>query len=314
MKKWILRFVLMLTLVALIWALLWMGIYYRCLTHAANHRGQGPVWISHNINPSLQCQRLDQCHQPKIVILGGSNAAFGICSELLQRHYGRPVFNTGTNGDIGLRMQLALFEDYLTPDDIVIITPEYHQFGKDFWGGLILCHVLITDPRFISHLSPYQALRLSPCWEEWQRLADDTQDPDFGSSLCYSSVALNSYGDIAQPRQHKTFDPYGIEGFGRYNRYAFRYLAAFLRRCPATTVLMPPAFSQNSYHSIESIVDRIHQQLRRQGTPFAVEGSRYCFADSLFYDTGYHLTSDAAELRTLMMIHDIDSILAASNR
>lgn len=312
MKKWVYKLALFAVLAAGLWALLWVGIYTYCLHRASSHKGIGPVWISHNVNPALQAQRLRQCHEPKIVILGGSNAGFGICSPIIHEHYHRPVFNTGNNGSVGLRMQLALFEDYLNPDDLVIVLPEYHQFGKDFWGSLILCHVLITDPDFVHSLSPFQALLLTPCWGDWVRLADDTQTPDFGSSLCYSSEALNTYGDIALPRPHKDFDPYGVAGFGSLNHYSFRYLASFLRRCPSRVILMPPAIDETSYQLLSHIIDTINQKLAHQGTPFAVPSSRYCWPDSLFYDTGYHLTAEAAERHTLMLLHDIDSILLAS--
>lgn len=313
MKKFVIKIGLMIILIAALWGVLWVSIYSYCRMKAEGHRDHGPVWISHNINPSLQKKRLEQCQEPKVVILGGSNAGFGICSPMLEDHYKKPVFNTGTNASVGLRMQLAMFEDYLNVSDIVIILPEYHQFSKDFWGSLILCHVLTTDDDFVHKLSLYQAFRLTPYWKEWIRLAKEKHDPDFGSSLCYSSVALNLYGDIELQREHKKFDSFWDGGFGDLDPSSFQYLDEFISRCKATTILMPPVLNETSYQCLRNLIGEINSNLESIGHPFAVNTERYRWPDSLFYDTGYHLTSSSAERRTHMLIQDVDSILMKHN-
>lgn len=314
MRKWVYKLAMMAALIAALWGALWVGIYRFCLHESQRHQGHGAVWISHNVNAAVQKRRLEQCSEPKVVILGGSNAGFGICSPLLQEHFGRPVFNTGNNGCVGLRMQLAMFEDYLNEEDLVIIMPEYHQFSDEFWGNLILCHVLCTDPDFVRKLSLYQAFKLSAFWGGWIQLARDDRDPDYGTSNCYSSAALNEYGDIALPREHSDFNAFWDGGFGRMSNYSFRYLASFMQRCKSAVILMPPALDKQSYQNLEPIIGTIHQRLADQGTPFAVAGRRYCWDDSLFFDSGYHLTSAAAEMHTRMLIQDIDSILVAHQK
>lgn len=309
MKKFVAKIVMMALLVTGIWGTLWCGIYKYTFLKAAAHKGHGPVWISHNINPALQKQRLAACKEPKLVVIGGSNASLGLKSELLHEHYGRPIFNTGNNASVGLRMQIAMFEQYLTKDDIVVVIPEYHQFGRVFWGTTILCHVLMTDKVFVKHITPYQALRLSADWNEWIALAKEAADPDYTGKLAYSSASLNEYGDVANQREHTAFEPFDISSVGTLKRAPFRYLESFIERCEATTILMPPIIDRQSYENLSELIDSVAVELEVRGIPFAVDTRRYAWPDSMFYDTGYHLTTAAAEERTKMLIHDMDSIL-----
>src|SRR4051812_14897263 len=72
---------------------------------------------------------------PKIILVGGSNLAFGIDSKAIQDSLGLKVVNMGLYAKLGLRYMLAQVKPYIKPGDIVVVVPEYDQFYGDFANG-----------------------------------------------------------------------------------------------------------------------------------------------------------------------------------
>jgi len=50
----------------------------------------------------LKLDLLKTVPSPKIVVFGGSNVAFGIDSELIEKEFGIPVINDGLNAGVSL--------------------------------------------------------------------------------------------------------------------------------------------------------------------------------------------------------------------
>lgn len=69
-------------------------------------------------------RRLDALGSPKLVVIGGSNVAFGIDSRTLQVNIGIPVVNMGLAAGVGLPFMLREVEDRISSRDIVLLAPE----------------------------------------------------------------------------------------------------------------------------------------------------------------------------------------------
>src|SRR5215212_5179389 len=65
---------------------------------------------------------------PKIILVGGSNLAFGIDSHMLEDSLGVHVVNMGLYAKLGLRYMLAQVKPYIRKGDLVLVVPEYDQF------------------------------------------------------------------------------------------------------------------------------------------------------------------------------------------
>ena len=85
--------------------------------------------------------------------MGGSNAAFGYRSPLIAERTGMPVINMGLQGAIGIRFYLNAIRPYVNPGDIIVISPEYHNFTLGFSGPDTLLQLLIIDPAAIKNIS-----------------------------------------------------------------------------------------------------------------------------------------------------------------
>ena len=65
---------------------------------------------------------------PKIVIVGGSNAHFGLRADMIEAATGRPAFNLATHFELGPAYLFFLAEPVLHRGDIVILPYEYDAY------------------------------------------------------------------------------------------------------------------------------------------------------------------------------------------
>ena len=72
---------------------------------------------------------------PKIILVGGSNLAFGIDSRMMEDSLHVNVVNMGLYAKLGLRYMLAQVKPYIRRGDIVLIVPEYDQFYGNYSEG-----------------------------------------------------------------------------------------------------------------------------------------------------------------------------------
>ena len=82
-------------------------------------------------------ERLTSVRSPKIVLVGGSSAAFGADSSLIEKEFpDYEVVNFGMYAALGSRMMLDLAQDSIGEGDIVIFIPEINeQTLSDFTDG-----------------------------------------------------------------------------------------------------------------------------------------------------------------------------------
>lgn len=73
-------------------------------------------------------------HEPKIVLVGGSNLAFGIASDSIEKALRRPVVNFGLYAGFGLTFVLKEALSEVKKGDVVILCPEYYlrKSGDNF--------------------------------------------------------------------------------------------------------------------------------------------------------------------------------------
>ena len=82
-------------------------------------------------------ERLDSIKEPKIVIVSGSSAAFGLDSKLLEDTLGMPVVNFGLYASIGTKAMMDLSRKSIRKGDIIVLAPEMDSqllslyFGAD---------------------------------------------------------------------------------------------------------------------------------------------------------------------------------------
>lgn len=103
-------------------------------------------------------ERLKSIEEPKIVLLGNSNIAFGIDSAMIEEELGMPVVNMGLHGNLGNMFHEEMARINVTEGDIYV-----------------LCHTSYDDPSVIldpvigwitieNHFELYSILRHEDIW------------------------------------------------------------------------------------------------------------------------------------------------------
>ena len=267
---------------------------------------------------------------PRIIIVGGSNTAFGIDSELLQMKSGYNVVNMGLNGNLGMRFMLHTIEPFLQQGDIVLIMPEFDSIVSTNESiGPAYVQVLLTNPRLARYIhSPqevYYFLKLFPYTytEAIKTMAADYFEK--GCIVCeneeriYYRSAFNSYGDIVS---HETIHPVWEIGHlylsvREDDRNVQRFvdiLNDFHRKTLAKeiTILLaypptPAAGDQNTVDTLTLLDARLTSELRIDviGKPEEAWYSR-----ALFFDKLYHLNIEGRALNTQRIIQQISPYLS----
>ena len=85
-------------------------------------------------------QHLITTPSPKIIIIGGSNAAFGIDSDLMQNRLGIPCVNMALHAAFGIKFEANIAKANIGKGDIVIVAYEdsaWDRFSRPMYDLLI---------------------------------------------------------------------------------------------------------------------------------------------------------------------------------
>ena len=64
--------------------------------------------------------------EPKIILVGGSNLAFGIASDSIEKALEKPVVNFGLYAGFGLTFVLKEAVTEVKKGDVIVLCPEYY--------------------------------------------------------------------------------------------------------------------------------------------------------------------------------------------
>lgn len=160
-------------------------------------------------------QRLVQVSGKKIVIVGGSSAAFGIDTPLMQQELpDYQVVNIGMYAALGTTIMLDLCRDSISEGDIVILCPELQEqtlscyFGAEaFWQSSDGCFSLLT------HLPKAHWGKAASAFGEFagQKLRCFLTGETLEPGEIYRKSSFNEYGDIVNPECCQNILPDGYD-------------------------------------------------------------------------------------------------------
>lgn len=273
---------------------------------------------SHEMNVSRSIERLKVAKGPKVIFIGGSGLAFGLKSERVEKAVGMPVYNTGTHAGLGLRLQLALVKPYVGDGDVVVCVPEYQQYlGGFMYGNETALRILSSSYpqgyRYVSLRQYVYLLRYVP--DAFFSAISARNAVPYGGP--YSVSALNKYGDVEcyEHRGHvEGIQELQLDGPLQPRSVSLlKDFGAFCVEQGASVLLLPPAYRETAFHTNETRIDEIWGRVNDSGLPMISSPEKYCFPDSCFFDTDYHLTEQGVDRRTERMISDIQAFMS-SNR
>lgn len=278
-------------------------------------------------------RRLAATRPPRLILLGGSNVAFGFDSDRLERGTGLAVVNMGLAAGLGGDFMLNEVAGHVGRGDVVVLLLEYDQYGVA-GGAVALRQLLEYRPAGFAHLPgrwwkrflDKEALgilgavvRRSQPWlapaasrrpsEEWYSRAGFTAAGDYrGHHGAPSTMA-------ALPPDDPVFTPPKVTA---PNPRFTTELAAFARLCGrrrAQFFVSWPAVVREAFDPSEPAVERLRTELAAlPGVRLLGEPRDHVFNRPLGFDLTYHLNAAGAQWRTgrlLRRLHEAGRVTAS---
>lgn len=272
---------------------------------------------SYNQAYRLKTHLMETTSSPRMILVGGSNVAFGFDSKMMEDSLKIRVINNGLHAGIGLKFMIDDLFSLIGPGDILLICPEYNQFfGKLAYGGLPLTEVVTSiTPEKIVRLNLPQVFAVvsnipgnmkSRLQYNFSYLIHKKNPL---SDAVYSLGSFNAYGDMCRhwdlPATSYTQLSHIDDAFNTTIARRFIKQLQMLEEKGCRVYLCPPALSSSSYHHMEDNIEEVFRFCERAGVPFLTPARQYVLADTLCFDTPYHLTRSGTILRTQELIKDL---------
>lgn len=261
----------------------------------------------------------------KIVIIGGSNVAFGWNSAFLEKEFSQyKVINFGLYAALGTKIMIDFARPYINHDDIVIIIPEINSnsmslyfSGKDTWKAIETDRKLFFD-------IPYKDKELMAADYIPFVIEKSKYNTTIEPKGIYRRDSFNEYGDISyteykngelvskrkgnilplhyDPSSPVSFD-FSIEDefFDYLNKFAKDVTnigaSCFYSWSPVNEL----SIVENDISNIENFYWYIRDHIS-----FDVIGnpSEYIYDSHYFYDSNFHLNDNGALFHTMKFIEN----------
>lgn len=268
-------------------------------------------------------ERLKSTEGKRIVLIGGSGAAFDCDSSMLEEFFpSYEIVNFGMYAGLGTKAVLDLSEAYIHEGDIVILSPEQsEQTLSDYFNGEYMWQAVdgafrmlrdIKSENFETMLGNFPGFAC-----EKLKYVLKGQSPQTDS--VYQKKSFNEYGDVDLDVCRENVLPQGYDvnqkirfdedvvqpEFLEYmNDWACRLedkgALVWYRYCPANVLAVKDTKAVTSYDAF-----------LRQELDFPIIGNP---ANSLmeaewFFDTNFHLNQAGKKMNTIQLIRDIKAML-----
>ena len=264
-------------------------------------------------NASLidKVDRLESIEEPKIVLLGNSNLAFGINSQLIEEAVGMPVVNMGGHGSNGNAFHEEMAKYNVTQGDIYILC--HTSFNDNNTTGS-----MTTWSSIENHFNLWKILRKDDIGTMARKFpiylkrcldlhSSGTGNQDPGG--VYARSAFNEYGDVAVLRKGSTYtfkDTVTPPGIGDITIDRINKLNDYITSRGATLLVAgyPIGNGDKTVDTTEFITFQ-EKLSARLDCPVISNYVDYMFDYKYFYNTEFHLNSEGGDIRTSQLIADI---------
>lgn len=238
----------------------------------------------------------------RIILIGGSGAAFSISAETLGEELDRPVYNGGIQAGIGFRNLMDLYAPHLDPEhDLIVLLPELELLAEDERYSSIWCDVvflrkdlsrLVGQPRCVPHVihRTYQEVR--------HHLSGNKAVDEV-----YRRSGFNAVGDLTShltiDRSAPDFSEYRLPDITPAELDRFEtYVQEKLIERGFEVIYVPAAMPEPACRWRD--VDAIAAQLSALSSIADVRHdlSRFCLPAELFFDGAGHLNREGRVMQT----------------
>jgi hypothetical protein len=308
MKKLFLKFGCLLFIVGVLWSLVTVLVFAWVET---------PI-TSYNAAAIDKQARLNALDQPKIVLVGGSNLAFGIDSAMIEEATGYQVVNLGLHAGMGYKFYTEMSKQNLREGDILVLSIEYDLLDGSYDPESVL-HTLEIDQGLIKNLdrSLWEKTGLSLPEYTFNRAINTLLGKKSTYTGIYSRASFNEYGDIAVVRPENIMTNSAYDTFLKINpdlitKDFVDYMKAYKKFAEskgATVVFTFPCLNVLNLDPASDLSGFMTELIAKTGIKGVSDINDYILPDELFFDTHYHLNDLGVAFRSQQLIDDLESNL-----
>ena len=262
-------------------------------------------------------ERLCSIEGPKIVLVGNSNLAFGIDSAAIEEAFGMPVVNMGMHGGVGNPFNEQAAVQNVCEGDIVILS--YSNFNDgDVIKNQQLAWITIENhyelwgyirPKDWPAMMKAYPTYLKDCLELWSLGIGNMDSGD-----AYSRLQFNEYGDNIYDRPELVpgtdLNQVHLPEIGDATIERINALNAELKSKGATLLVTaypsPICVNTPTTEEFEYFTAEISDRL---DCPVISKYEDYVMESDLFYNTYLHLNDRGVQVRTGLLIEDLQRYL-----
>lgn len=265
--------------------------------------------------------RLETAEKPKIVVLGGSNVAFGLDGELLenlleQQGYDYTVCPFGLYAAVGTSTMLDLSADDLGAGDLVVLAVEpTSETMSAYFGAEAFWKCAESDSDLLLEVSREKQAALAGNYVfHLQQRCEILASGDYPAARgVYAAASFSDRCDMVYDRPGNAmavgWDTAVPVDFGAvqidpaFARQVNAYCAAAEKRGASVVMSFSPV---NRAALTDPDVDAFFAACNASfDCPMISDPNRYILDSGWFYDSNFHLNSAGARLRTCLLAEDI---------
>ena len=275
--------------------------------------------------------KLESAQGKRIVIVGGSNVAFGVDTAELEATLNRygfdyTVCSFGLYAAVGTSAMLSLSEDFIREGDIVVlaIEPTRDTFST-YFGATAMLKCAEDHPEMLLHLNRQQRTAIVGNYLAYlQERADIRRSGILPQPEgAYAKAAFDENGDMrfhragnTMPLGYDTAVPIDLSGFVCEEAFAQQvndYIASAQQKGAQVVMSFSP---MNRSAVVDASGETVYAfYLRLLETfccPIISDPNDYIMDSGWFYDSNFHLNSAGMSLRTHQLGCDLLTYLGSS--
>lgn len=268
-------------------------------------------------------ERLKETSGKRIVLVGGSGAAFDCDSALMDDFFpSYEIVNFGMYAGLGTKAVMDLSENYIHEGDIVILSPEQsEQTFSDYFNGEYMWQA--ADGAF-GMLRDLKSENFEAMLGNFPRFALEKlnyvmkgQKPQTDS--IYQKKSFNTYGDIELDTCRENILPngYDVNQKVRFTEDVVQpefmdYMNDWAKRLEKKGAVVWYRYCPVNKLSVEDMDDlAAYDVFLRQKLDFPVIGNpeNSLMEAEWFFDTNFHLNRPGKEVNTVQLIRDMKAML-----
>lgn len=269
-------------------------------------------------------ERLEETEEPKIIVVGGSNVAFGLDGALLeellaQQGYDYTVCPFGLYAAVGTSAMLDLSRDSLNEGDIVILAVEpTSETMSSYFGAEAFWKCAESDMSLVNRLSREKQAALAGNYipylqQRYEILASGDYPVAQG---VYAASSFNERCDMIFDRPgnamavgYDTASPVDLVSVQIGTDFADQvneFCALAQRKGASVVMSFSPvnraALTEGSDDTVSAFFTACNTAF---DCPMISDPNRYLLDSGWFYDSNFHLNSAGAQLRTCLLAEDL---------